>query len=323
MARHSMLALLLMLTYGLAVPAFPEEPPSPVLGFLSPRTRLLVVAPHPDDETLGAGGLMQRVLQLGGAVQVVFMTSGDGFPNGVALAQHTLHPTARDYREYGRRRQEEARQALMTLGIPEKSIIFLGFPDAGLCPLRMQYPIDTGIDYTSPFTLEDRPPAADALVPDIEYNSEDLQRELAWILYHFRPSLVVTTHSQDKHPDHCATHLFVQKALYDLQQLDPRWQPVLLTFLIHFGGWWPVAQDVSLASPLLPPPGFPDHEPPWLPLPLSSAELQTKRQAVLQYHSQMLAMGSYLLSFVRANELFAREPFDDQSTLQQLPGCHR
>src|SRR5512143_3590489 len=40
--------------------------------------RLMVFAPHPDDETLGAGGLIQRVLATGGKVRVVFVTNGDG-----------------------------------------------------------------------------------------------------------------------------------------------------------------------------------------------------------------------------------------------------
>ncbi len=42
-------------------------------------TRLVVVAPHPDDETLAAGGLIQRVLHEGGTVRVVVLTPGDGF----------------------------------------------------------------------------------------------------------------------------------------------------------------------------------------------------------------------------------------------------
>ena len=41
--------------------------------------RLLVVAPHPDDETLGAGGLIQRVLAHGGTVRVMLVTAGDGY----------------------------------------------------------------------------------------------------------------------------------------------------------------------------------------------------------------------------------------------------
>jgi len=45
-------------------------------------TRLLIFSPHPDDESLRAAGLIQRVLKEGGKVKVVFMTNGDGFPEG-------------------------------------------------------------------------------------------------------------------------------------------------------------------------------------------------------------------------------------------------
>ena len=48
--------------------------------------RLLVLAPHPDDETLGAGGLIQRVLARGGTVRVVLVTAGDGYVEAVVHA---------------------------------------------------------------------------------------------------------------------------------------------------------------------------------------------------------------------------------------------
>src|SRR6202035_4245694 len=44
------------------------------------QVRALVISPHPDDATLGAGGLIQRVMHEGGAVRVVEMTGGDAFP---------------------------------------------------------------------------------------------------------------------------------------------------------------------------------------------------------------------------------------------------
>ena len=78
------------------------------------------------------------VVEAGGAVKVVFMTSGDGFPAGVVLARHIQHPQARDYREYGMLRQKEAKRALATLGMHSKDVLFLGFPDSGLCPLQTQ-----------------------------------------------------------------------------------------------------------------------------------------------------------------------------------------
>lgn len=41
------------------------------------KQRLLVVAPHADDETAGAGGLMARVKEAGGKVWVMVMSTGD------------------------------------------------------------------------------------------------------------------------------------------------------------------------------------------------------------------------------------------------------
>lgn len=38
---------------------------------------LLIIAPHPDDEVLGCGGLIYKIKQLGGKVYVIFMTAGD------------------------------------------------------------------------------------------------------------------------------------------------------------------------------------------------------------------------------------------------------
>ena len=61
----------------------------------------MVFSPHPDDESLGAAGLIQRVIETGGSVKVVFMTNGDGFPEAVEMGGHISNPTAKDFREYG------------------------------------------------------------------------------------------------------------------------------------------------------------------------------------------------------------------------------
>ena len=83
-----------------------KPPPlQPPLLDVPEATRLLVVAPHPDDEVLGAGGLMQRVKATGGAVRVVYLTDGDGYPEGVKEEDHVEAPTAKDYLGYGKQRR--------------------------------------------------------------------------------------------------------------------------------------------------------------------------------------------------------------------------
>jgi LmbE family N-acetylglucosaminyl deacetylase len=70
-----------MLALATLVPAFAlADEPQAIEPLISHKTRLMIFSPHPDDESLGAGGLIQRVLKAGGRVKVVFMTNGDGFP---------------------------------------------------------------------------------------------------------------------------------------------------------------------------------------------------------------------------------------------------
>ena len=59
--------------------------------------RLLVIAPHPDDETLGAGGLIQRVVSAHATVRVVLVTAGDGYVEAVRYETGELRPRAPVY----------------------------------------------------------------------------------------------------------------------------------------------------------------------------------------------------------------------------------
>ena len=53
-----------------------------VLG-IGPRERLLILAPHPDDETLSSAGLIQQVYARAGSIRSVVVTSGDAYVDAV------------------------------------------------------------------------------------------------------------------------------------------------------------------------------------------------------------------------------------------------
>ena len=269
---------------------------------ISHATRLLVFSPHPDDESLGAGGLIQRVLKAGGKVKVVFVTSGDGFPEGVEKENHVTHPTAKDYRKYGVERRMEALKAVAALGLNEHDAIFLGFPDGGLTYLRLKFRSHP-LAYRSPFTRKNRPPVFECIIRNTDYTGQDLLKEIKEVIAGFRPNMVVTTPGEDQHPDHNATYYFVKEALRNWNARHPDLQPRVFTFLIHFGQW-PIAQGAGTGSHLNPPEGFPVKNREWISLPLTDEEMQTKRKAIMEYHSQMLVMGRFLLSFARSNELW-------------------
>lgn len=82
--------------------------------------RCLVVAPHPDDETLGCGGLVAELVRTGRIVDVVFMTDGTA-----------SHPAMAAVELAGARRAE-AQAALLELGLAADHAHFLDIPDGGL-----------------------------------------------------------------------------------------------------------------------------------------------------------------------------------------------
>jgi LmbE family N-acetylglucosaminyl deacetylase len=253
---------------------------------------------------LGAGGLMQRVLETGGTVRVVYLTDGDGYPEGVQVEDHVRSPTANDYRGYGRQRRREARAALAALGHgPSKySYTFLTFPDGGLCKLTRTYWSDRRAAYRSPYTRLARPPKADALVPDTEYRGEDLTQEIAQIIGDFRPTLILVPRKEDQHADHCAAWFFVADALSDVRRVRPDYNVDLLNYVVHFNAW-PFEDDERRLEP---PPGLRGGSSGWMTFPLTPAELRTKRAALRKYESQRHAMDWFLDGFARSNEVFSR-----------------
>jgi LmbE family N-acetylglucosaminyl deacetylase len=137
------------------------------------RRKILVVAPHPDDETLGCGGLISLSTQTGSAVYVVFVTNGTA-----SHRKSRAWPRAR----LAAQREREACHALACLGLENARRVFLRLSDA-----NMPMPED---------------PAwrnAVAAVGDI------LQR--------FAPDLVILPWRRDPHCDHRASWLLAQHAL--------------------------------------------------------------------------------------------------------------
>src|SRR5215472_8835840 len=98
-------------------------------------TSLLVVSPHPDDETLCCAGAIRRVLDAGGRVSVVWMTSGDGSELSMLIVEKSLLKPRDKVRDLATKRMQEARSATALLGVDRTQQFFLGYPDGGLTQL--------------------------------------------------------------------------------------------------------------------------------------------------------------------------------------------
>jgi len=266
-------------------------------------TRLLVIAPHPDDEVLGAGGLMQRVHETGGTVRVVYLTNGEGYPEGVEAEEHDgKKPTPDDFRGYGRRRRHEARTALEALALGDYQSTFLCFPDGGLCKLMRSYWSDRRAAYRSPYTRLDRPPLSEAIVHATEFRGEDLTHELTQIIGDFRPTMIAVPRKEDQHVDHCAAWFFLADALAAVRQAHPDYPVDVLNYIVHYYSW-PFEKD---GPTLDPPPHLKSGPSGWLTLPLTPSEERAKRQALRRYQTQMHVMSWFLDGFAKSNEVFSR-----------------
>src|SRR4029077_16668642 len=195
---------------GRAPTVRPPRGPLPLV--LPPSPRVLVVGPHPDDETIGGGGLIFRLTHRGARVRVMFVTNGDGYLEAVRQDLHAEKPSDTDYAELGELRQQEAIAAAGHLGLRRQDTVFLGFPDGGLVQLWRDHWSRTS-PYTSPYTKEDSPPAPDGA----EYDGQDLTSLISRELRTFRPTVVVIPHPYDAHLDHAHASYFAIEALDALQ----------------------------------------------------------------------------------------------------------
>lgn len=157
---------------------------------LGARDRVLVFAPHPDDETIAAGGLLQQARARRAAVRVVFATDGDNNPWAQRAVEHRWRIGETDRARFGARRRREALAALARLGIGARDAEFLGYHDQGLTVLLMS--------------------GGDAPLA-----------RLAQCITAFRPTMIVAPSPADLHPDHSALAVLVDFALAWLSPHGP------------------------------------------------------------------------------------------------------
>lgn len=85
--------------------------------------RLVVVAPHPDDEILACGALLHTQVMHGHACLVVAVTDGE--------ASHA-EAAGHDADALARQRRSESAEGLQRLGVPGQAVVRLGLHDGGL-----------------------------------------------------------------------------------------------------------------------------------------------------------------------------------------------
>ncbi|MCW3097888.1 MAG: hypothetical protein JWL77_3506 [Chthonomonadaceae bacterium] len=272
--------------------------------------RLLVFAPHCDDETLGCGGLIQQTLAAGGSVQTVMLTNGDGFRTAVERQARTMRIGPQDYIRFAALRQDESHTALEALGVKPQNILFLGYPDRGLTALWDEH-WSPDSPYASVFTHQERSPYANTFDPAARYCGHDLLADIKATLRAYRPTLVTVTHPADDHSDHAAAAAFVARAIQEMQA-DPQesaWagKMRLRYYLVHRGDW-PLPQGSHPEAPLLPPVEMRTLDTRWESRMLTPAQTRRKAHSIALYPSQTEIAQEFLSAFARRTEIFGTLP---------------
>lgn len=170
------------------------------LPFLTPRSRVMLFAPHPDDESLATGVYLQRAIRAGASVRVLYATDGERncWPQRVLERKVRLREI--DRRRWGARRRSEALKALQVLGIGGSDVRFLALPDQGVTDLLLS-------------------------------GCGETLRRLALAIVDWRPTHLLVPSEHDTHPDHSGLAILLRLALHDHLATTSRLVP--LHYLVH------------------------------------------------------------------------------------------
>jgi LmbE family N-acetylglucosaminyl deacetylase len=281
-----------------ALPLAPKE--NKYIGPFKKGERVLILAPHPDDEAIGCAGVIQQALFSKAQVKIVYLTNGDH--NQIAFIVYEKRPVLRkgEFIHLGEVRRWESIKAMKLLGLNENNLIFLGYPDFGTFTIFTRY-WQSKKPFKSLLTRISSVPYKENLSFQAPYVGESILSDLKKVILAYRPDKIFVSHPADTNVDHRSLYLFLQIALRDLEKKIP--EPKIYPYLIHCIGW-PLPRHYHPELTLEPPQKFKDSQIDWLKYELTKEQLNKKYQAILCYKSQTSSSAFYLLAFARKNELF-------------------
>jgi LmbE family N-acetylglucosaminyl deacetylase len=170
------------------------------LPTLDARSRVMMFAPHPDDESLAAGVFLQRAAATGAAVRIVYGTDGEKNCWPQRLLERKVRIRDADRLRWGARRRAEALAALQTVGIGLDQVEFLALPDQGVTDLLLA-------------------------------GSRETVCQLADTILAWAPTHLLVPSAADTHPDHSGLAVLLRIAF---EHFLPRYHRISrIEYLIH------------------------------------------------------------------------------------------
>jgi LmbE family N-acetylglucosaminyl deacetylase len=161
-------------------------------------SRLMLIAPHPDDEALACSITLHRVVRAGGAIRVIYATDGDNNPWPQRVLERKWRLNAADRERWGKLRRDEALAALRVLGVRASDARFLALPDQGLTNL-------------------------------LKCDCQSVLERFATIIRDWSPTHLLVPSTADTHPDHSALAVMLRLVLLEL----PGSQMSVWSYAVH------------------------------------------------------------------------------------------
>ncbi len=293
--------LTILLLFFLSPISYGEETDFTPLTLSAEKDRILILAPHPDDEAIGTAGIIQEALKENIPLKIVYLTNGDNNEPSFIVSQKRIVFRQKAILMMGKLRGQEATNGMGSLGVTKDQLVFLGYPDWGTERIFKSYWL-TQKPFKAMLTRVSNVPYKNAFSVGSPYMGESILNDLKEVIEDFKPTKIFVTHPLDTNNDHRAFALYLQVALWDLEGRIPK--PEIYGYLIHWGKW-PTPRGYHAALALTPPKDWPDKDTNWFSFDLSNESVSKKRKAISFYKSQIGYNPPYLFTFARKNELFA------------------
>ncbi len=266
-----------------------------------PDDKILILAPHPDDAALTCSGLIKEALRKGAKVKVVYITYGSHSSDTIIKNPGLLMPMPlASIIKQGRVRHDEAVSAMTSLGLKEEDLIFLGFPDSRTLKLWTGYFNEKA--FTSAVLATNKVIYKTAYKPGTRFNAKNEFNQLKEIISSFKPTKIIYSDTFDLNPDHRATGLFLNAVLSDLEKEG--FKPLTYSYFVHSEDW---PGDTSVFYPPFYFIGVLKGD--WYCVKLSPEDMISKLNAIEKHKVPLKGKPSFLLSFVKKNEIFFKPHF--------------
>lgn len=250
-------------------------------SLIQPHDRVLIIAVHPDDETIACAGIIRYCVENNVPVKIVVLT--DGYLGASAVKRH-----------------DESITAMGILGVKQEDIIFLGYPDGTLPSL-----LTRNWESNNPYRINNTTTNGNytfSYQKNASYSGANLYDNLNEIISNFHPTIIFYPDSEDEQIDHWAGNAFVEYVMAKNNYNGSKY-----SYIIHDPPHWPSPRTYNPEAYLLPPKELTYIDYKWVLFPLDHYQERLKEAAIATYTSQ-INTDSYVRSFIRKNEIFGINP---------------